>query len=465
MNITKILPIAAALILTAPGARALELQLTPGTLISKMPQAHAGSDPLLKLTGSADVTDLEQLRNLPAHVTRLDMSGLTIKPYTFTEGSYMGRTSYAAGQLPMALITGSNVTEIQLPANTSIIDDKALALTKIKSITIPATVTKVGEYAFASCRELRTVVVEGNPTFGRGAFRSCPQLSVFKTSATQWKAADEMFYGDAAMTAIPQGVNEIGDKAFEKSSLSSVSLMGIHHVGDYALANIPTLATIDMDGNTTFGKAAFLGDTGLESLPEWNASVSELMFLNTDVKLPAIVHAPVIEEGAFANNKNIQTIRLGSEVSDIRANAFRNATSLKTIEAQSLGDRTPEVSEQSFAGLLNSEGRYDITLYVEPKKTQKWTEHPVWSLFDVREGDMSSTMSTPQAYISVSREGNSVTVRSDNPLKRVTICSTSGEILYDGGTEQQTLTVDVPAEQVLIVRVTSGATCRVVKLL
>ena len=102
-----------------------------------------------------------------------------------------------------------------------------LALT---SVTIPASVTFIGNSAFSNCSNLTTVTFDGTPTLtsiGGGAFLNCTGL----TSVT-----------------IPASVKSIGDWIFQDcSNLASVTLNSYPYIGYDAFYGIASDATVTMN--------------------------------------------------------------------------------------------------------------------------------------------------------------------------------------------------------------------------
>ena len=122
----------------------------------------------------------------------------------------------------------ANLEEINLPDKLEIIGDCSLQNTKIKEITIPATVTLTKNGAFAGCKELETVVFEegsqfttlGTGTFGRdsklknivlpdslitigyGAFSQCEGLETLTIPASVVDIQQDTFYNNNSLTSV-----------------------------------------------------------------------------------------------------------------------------------------------------------------------------------------------------------------------------------------------------------------------
>lgn len=100
------------------------------------------------------------------------------------------------------------------------IGDDAFKRTDIKSVTIPKTVTEIGENAFKSCEKLEKVVLgEKMEVIGEKAFSDCPMLSEIKLPASLEKLSAGAFLGCTSLKNIE--VAEDGSFFFDGSVLYS----------------------------------------------------------------------------------------------------------------------------------------------------------------------------------------------------------------------------------------------------
>ena len=104
--------------------------------------------------------------------------------------------------------------------------------TDLTSVTIPTSVTSIGNYAFTYCSNLTTVTFGANSqlkSIGSYAFNDCSSLTSIE---------------------IPSGVTSIGHEAFSGcSSLTSIEIpSSVTSIGDYAFCNCTALTTINYEG-------------------------------------------------------------------------------------------------------------------------------------------------------------------------------------------------------------------------
>ncbi len=121
----------------------------------------------------------------------------------------------------------SSLTSVTIPSSVTSIGSSAFySCSGLTSVTIPNSVTSIGSYAFYKCSGLTSVVIPSSVTsIGGYAFRGCTGL----TSVT-----------------IPSGVKSIGGYAFSNcSGLTSVTIgNGVKSIGSQAFANCQELTDV-----------------------------------------------------------------------------------------------------------------------------------------------------------------------------------------------------------------------------
>ncbi|MGN0823756.1 MAG: leucine-rich repeat domain-containing protein [Candidatus Coproplasma sp.] len=164
---------------------------------------------------------------------------------------------------------------------------------RLTSITIPDSVTRIGNNAFNGCSSLESITIPfvgerkdetGKTNFGYifGSNSGVPSSlkTVVITGGTS--ISDYAFDGCSSLTSvtIPDGVTSIGKDAFYNcSSLTSVTIPdGVTSIGNYAFYNCSSLTSVTIpDSVTSIGKSAFDGCNSLTSITfngtmaEWNA--------------------------------------------------------------------------------------------------------------------------------------------------------------------------------------------------
>ena len=166
---------------------------------------------------------------------------------------------------------------------------------KIRSVTIPQSVTSIGKRAFDGCSALTTLSLgEKIKTIGNYAFENCTSL----TGVT-----------------IPQSVTSIGYYAFEGcTNLNPLTIKGpITSMGNYAFAGSTYLTSLTLyDDIQTIGNFAFLGSTSLKT-----------------VTLPKNLTS--IGEYAFARCSELESITIPENVKTINPKTFADCSKLEYI--------------------------------------------------------------------------------------------------------------------------------------
>ena len=172
-----------------------------------------------------------------------------------------------------AFYTCSGLTIITIPDGVTSIGSCAFAgCTGLTSITIPDSVTSVGLSAFYDCNGLTSVTVGNRVTsIGWYAFKCCRGLTSITIPNSVTSIGDDVFYDCNGLTSITIGnrVTSIGDYAFHGcTGLTSITIPNsVTSIGDFAFYNCTGLMSITIPNSvTSIGNNAFSGCTGLTSV-------------------------------------------------------------------------------------------------------------------------------------------------------------------------------------------------------
>lgn len=468
----KIILTACGLALSLGYASALTIDLTPGGMSQEYVTIENTLESSLVLKGSADVRDLAYLKNMSGAIRNVDMSALEIKAYTYPEGhNYMGRTSFAAGELPHYALIGSNITSIILPADLKKIGDSAFVGSQLESIVFPDSEIEIGNYAFANVDRLQTVTFNNKVTLGVGVFKDCDSLTEVNFKyITEIPAS--LFDGCFSFTdQIPEEVVKIGDFAYRGTAIESLDLSNVKTVGDYAFAEMKNLREIlvRIDNEMNVGRGAFFHDDGLDALPALNSDMSSAIFAHSKgVYKEHYINSEKIEAGAFANNSSLDTIFLGENVKHIGAHAFRNLTSLSLVDVQSLDSNViQDVDTDAFSGLENADGNYDIQLNVADGTNEQWAAHDVWKRFIIGNFDVGvdDVVSDAGVDVKIRKVDNSVNIMANYDIDYVGIFSLNGMTLHESKPASTEFSVsDLGTNDIVVVKVICRGIQKIVKL-
>ena len=146
---------------------------------------------------------------------------------------YAGLVAYCyKGMMPSG-------TKIVLREGTTAIAADAFSCSDLTAITIPESVTSIGDYAFANCHSLTSITIPNSVTsIGDYAFSWCSGLTSITISNSVMSIGEWAFANCHALTSItvPNSVTSIGDYAFSWcSGLTSITIPNsVTSIGEYA---------------------------------------------------------------------------------------------------------------------------------------------------------------------------------------------------------------------------------------
>ncbi len=269
----------------------------------------------------------------------------------------------------------TSLASINFPQGLEMIEVSAFSLcASLETITLLEGLHTVGDYAFAICEGLRAIALpESMDSIGVSAFGSCHTLATatlprrvramgnsvflgcYELASITWpekltSIPDEtfMYCGFEALT-IPEGVTEIGDRAFADCiELASIQLpQGITSIGEQAFYSCDLLPSITLPASIThLGDGAFSGCPlmtviGMEEGNTLFRSVDGVLF-NSDMTelllFPAgkgdqysVPQGVKRIEGRAFEGSELESVQLPDGLEEIGEWAFAQSASLRSV--------------------------------------------------------------------------------------------------------------------------------------
>ena len=228
----------------------------------------------------------------------------------------------------------TNITEITLPQSITSIGENAFDnCCNLVNINIPSNVCHISDDTFSNCHNLANVTIPNNvESIGDNAFANCSSLTDIIIPNQVVSIGNGTFYNCTSLNNIfiPNGVLTIGDDAFG----------GCDMLVDVVVPN-----TVTSIGNGTFANCSKLENL---TIPFVGASIDEIEDTNfgyifgcsyyghewdipNSLKTVIITGNSPIDNNAFYECVSIEYIIISGDVISIGNNAFSSCSSLKNI--------------------------------------------------------------------------------------------------------------------------------------
>lgn len=317
--------------------------------------------------------DLDALFKRGFHQETADAPGLCFLTFTSTPiHLYLG---------------GEEVTEIDIPENSTIPPYAFKNCAYITKVIIPEGISSIQEYAFDRCTGLSNITLPlGIRRIAEGAFYGCSGITTVTFPEVGLNSiAKSAFYGCTGLTslALPEGLTSIEESVFYGcTGLTSLTLPeGLTSIGRSAFYGCSGLSTINFPYTlSTVGNDAFRGCTELENLtfPINLTRIGNAAFYGC-TKLSSFEMQNNIQEigsQAFEGCSELENIVLPESVTTIGGHAFRDCAGLSGITLNPVS--VPTGGNMMFYNTNN------CSIYVPAESVDDYKTAQYWSDYAAR---------------------------------------------------------------------------------
>lgn len=239
----------------------------------------------------------------------------------------------------------------------NIIEDYAfINCLNITDISIPESITKIGDGVFRNCTGLKNILIPNSvSSIGNSTFYSCSNLSSVKLSNKLIAINEQTFYKCTSLSSItiPSSVTTIEKEAFKYcKNLNAISFpSGLTTIGSSAFYNCEKITEISIpDSISILGRSAFYNTTWYKNKPNGLIYLGKFIYkykgtmpLNTSVTLQDGTKR--IADEAFSRCKNMVSISIPNSVISIGNASFNGCKGLTSIN---LPNSITNISENAF---------------------------------------------------------------------------------------------------------------------
>ncbi len=252
------------------------------------------------------------------------------------------------------------ISQLSLPSQLQVIGKDAFAgCLNLYAADLPATLTALGEGAFANTNVSQVVIPAGVTEIPAGVFANTPISELYFNGTAVQSIGDGAFSNGSSLYMIdlvlPEGLETIGSNVLAECRAYSIILPdSLRSIGDRSFTQVYNImGVLDLgEGLESVGEECFSNISNLSSLtlPSSLTSIGANAFRDCYVQTVDIPEGwTKIPDNAFNCWTQLNTVIIPETVTEIGANAFLNCDSLSSL---TMHDGITKIGAGAFSGCI-----------------------------------------------------------------------------------------------------------------
>lgn len=221
----------------------------------------------------------------------------------------------------------------------------------LKKLVLPQSLRSLGENSFACLPSLDEVVIRGVREVPAWAFSLNPSLAVVSLDSCVSVIGRNSFYECTRLSRVDlRSVVEIGDNAFEGTSIDVLAVPNVESVGESSFMGCKSLTRIHFTPKLRrIAAFAFSDDTALLSIHVPAGEIGESAFMGCTSLRQVVLSDSVysLGEATFLGCVSLDSVCLSSSLDKISAMTFCGCVDLESV---ALPSTVRSIGKEAFAG-------------------------------------------------------------------------------------------------------------------
>lgn len=334
------------------------------------------------------------------------------------------------------------LNSVTLPNSLTNIGDYAFnACHNLTSFIIPNSVTSIGRFAFSQCYALTSMIIPNNvATIGDGAFAHCYDLKSINIPDLITTISPSTFKDCTSLSSlmIPSSVTSIGNGAFMNCNFTSLTIPSSITFIDYSAFFQCNLTTVNITDLSAWCKIEFVMH---DSNPLYYA---QHLYLNgeeiKDLFIPDGVTS--ISKNTFCGFSELKSLTIPKSVTSIEKDAFSECSNLSNVYCYP--NDVPNTSEDAFLDSPISNAK----LWVPQNSLNEYKTIKPWSRFgSIVELTTDGLTQSFMNEIDIQYRENSLMISGLNEGLNITIHDISGKVIGSEKVSSREAVIPCPLRQ------------------